>query len=125
MVLPFLLKDLSPGRVIIVRTNQYGYSLAIVLQEPSKYSKNVSCKCLMLCNHEDAEAMTSKALITTNYCVQPYKPMNTFYKPVTDIQHVILDIPGEMIVGALRKTESVNAKRILSDYNQRQLPRFK
>ena len=125
MLLPFLLKDLSPGRVVVVRTQKYDYSLAIIVQETPKYSKQVSCKCLMLCNAEDDSEAAIKGLITTSYCIKPYQPMYKFYKPVPDVKHAILDIPGEMIVGALRKSESINAKRILSDYNQRQLPRFK
>ena len=124
MSLPYITKILSPGRVIIIYTHKYQYSLAIILQESSKYSKQY--KCLILCDSDIDNDTTAKSLLTShdNHVIMPYQSMNKFYKPVGEEKHVLLDIPNDMIIGVLQSPVSVNARRILSDYSQRQLPRF-
>ena len=129
MALPHIMKTLSPGRVIIIHTNKYQFSLSIILQEPSKYCKHAAAyKCLILCDSDIENEAAAKDLLTSpgGHVIMPYQSMNKFYKPVGEEKHVLLDIPSEMIIGVLLQGPvSINAKRILSDFNQRQMPRFK
>ena len=116
-------KALSPGRVIIIFTNKYLYSLAIVLQENVKRNKELTYKILMLCNLGDD---TESLLVDSDSShVTPYQPMKEFFKPDGETRHVVLDISGDVIVGVVKNEIQVDPKRIIRDYEQRQIPRFK
>lgn len=116
-------KALSPGRVIIIFTNKYLYSLAIILQENVKRNKELTYKILMLCNPGDD---TESSLVDSDSShVTPYQPMKEFFKPDGETRHVVLDISGDVIVGVVKNETQVDAKRIIRDYEQRQIPRFK
>ena len=119
------MKVLTPGRVIVIHTQKYQYSLAIILQEGPRHSKHASYKSLILCESGDDTELAAKALLCSNTDgVLPHLAMNKLYQPVGEKQHVLLDVPIKMIMGALQNPVSIEPRRILSDFNQRQIPRF-
>ena len=119
MSLPHLMKVLSPGRVIVVYTLKYHYCLAIVLQDGPKHDKTF--KCLMLCDIGDDSGFLS----SNTDCVIPHELRDKFYQPDGEGNHVLVDVSSEMVIAVLRDSVSINARRIISDFNQRQLPRFR
>ena len=57
--------------------------------------------------------------------VTPYQPMEQMFVPDGIGSHAVTEISGEIIVGMASVELTVNADRIIEDYKQRQIPRFR
>ena len=57
--------------------------------------------------------------------VTPYQPMEEMFVPNGVGSHAVVEISGEIIVGITSVELPVNGDRIIGDYQQRQIPRFR
>ena len=119
------MKILVPGRIVTIYTSFYGYSLAIILQIQTKRTSRV----LMLCDAEHASDVVAQSLIDTTVQdsskVQPFKKFRELFLPHPPIDHAVVDIPNELLYNITDEFIETNWSQIISDYNKRQLPRFR
>ena len=113
-------KSLSPGRLIVVFTPRYHYSLAVLLQ-----NKNHTFTILMLCNHGDDKEDSASSLVNFDLnTVRRYEPVRELFTPEGEVKHTVVEIKRELLVGVANKELRVEPNKIISDYKERQLPRF-
>ena len=112
-------KSLSPGRFLIVQTNEYHYIPALLLQQ----CKDQSYTSLVLCNHGNNPPIS--LVDPKSRVVTPYKPIGQLWTPDRSSAHTLIKIKGHDIVAVCKKTLTLGGQRILKDCENRQIPRFK
>ena len=122
-------KALSPGRVVILFTDRYHYCLAVILRSKAQQSYTAKSKqsytVLMLCNRGDDSEDAAISLVSLNSnVVKPYTPMRELFRPEGEISHTVVEVGVEHLVCLTSRELSVDSNRIISDYKQRQIPRF-
>ena len=123
-------KALSPGRVVVLFTERYHHCLAVVLQSKGQQSYTAKAKhqytVLMLCNRGDESEDAAASLVSLDSnIVRPYVPMEQMFRPDGEIRHTVVEVGAEHLVHLTGKELNVDGNRIISDYRQRQIPRFK
>ena len=123
-------KALSPGRVVVLFTERYHHCLAVVLQSKGQQSYTAKAKhqytVLMLCNRGDESEDAAPSLVSLDSnIVRPYVPMERMFRPDGEIRHTVVEVSAEHLVCLTGKELNVDGNRIISDYRQRQIPRFK
>lgn len=123
-------KALSPGRVVVVFTPRYQHSLALLLRRNPRRKHDHSYTVLMLCNSGDdsEQASTSMVAVDAERMVTPYQPLEQLFVPDGAGSHTVVEISGDIVVGMTKAELQVDVSRIniiISDYQQRQIPRFK
>ena len=112
-----------PGHVIVMWSDRYLYSLALILQVTTKRNNESTYTVLTLCNHGDDAAIL---LVNSKPDhVMPYRPLKELFQPETTVAHAVIEVTQDMIIGLTKKDITVDYKRVISDYKQRQMPRFK
>ena len=109
-------------------TPRYQYSLVLLLRRNPKRKHDHSYTVLMLCNRGDDSEESSASLVATDTerKVTPYHPMEQMFVPDDVGSHAVVEISGEIIVGMSEEPPlTVNCDRIIEDYKQRQIPRFR
>lgn len=121
-----MLKALSPGRVVVIDSPVYQYCLAVVLQQNTKKA-NKMFTVLMLCNAgQESEDIAPTLVDVEQYkVVTPYQKMGELFHPDGTVQHVVVEVDGQMIVGVCQETLKVEPSKIIEDYRKRQIPRFR
>ena len=125
---PNALKALSPGRVVTIYTPAYHYSLAIILQQNiSKSSSTKSLTVFMLCNSGDESEEKAKSLVDSTSCdeVTPYKALGSIFIPQGEVKHTVVTLDGKLVVNITEESVNVEPRKIIDDYNKRQIPRFR
>ena len=124
---PNALKALSPGRVVTVYTTAYHYGLAVVLQQHSSKSSTRSFTVLMLCNSGDEQEEKAKALVnsTSHEPVTPYRALGELFMPAGAVKHAVVTVDGQLVFNITEEVVDVESKKIIDDYNKRQIPRFR
>ena len=118
-----------PGRVITIFTSKYHYTLAVFLQYDSKKVSRPSILVLLLCSAEDENEEVAQGLIDatvlsrTKTCA--FKHFDELYLLDSPISHAVVSIPGELIVNITEESIKVDHLHIISDYQRRQIPRFR
>ena len=123
-------KALSPGRVVILFTECYHYCLAVILHNKPQQSYTAKSKqsytVLMLCNHGDDSEDAATSLVSLNSnVVKPYTPIKELFRPEGEIRHTVLEIGVEHLFCLTSRELSVDGNRIINDYKNRQIPRFR
>lgn len=125
---PNVLKALSPGRVVTVFTVAYGPALAVVLQQQTIKSGR-SFTVLMLCRSGDEWEEKAAGIVGTVSAgpetVAPYKVLQSLFSPVGEVKHTVVTIDGKMVHNITEEVLAVEPKKIMDDYNNRQIPRFR
>ena len=112
-------KSLSPGRFLIVQTNEYHYISALLLQQ----CKDQSYTSLVLCNHGNDPPIS--LVDPKSRVVTPYKPIGQLWASDRSSAHTLIKVKGHDIVAVCKKTLTLEGQRILKDCENRQIPRFK
>ena len=119
-------KALGPGHVIVMWTNKYKYGLGIILQENTKKNNDHTHTVLMLCNRDDESENGATSLVNFDPDhVIPFEAMTEMFKPEGEVGHIVAEVKGHIIIAVTKNVISVDSRRIINDYSQRQLPRFK
>ena len=130
---PNPLKALSPGRVVTVHTAAYGHALAVVLQQHAGRSTR-SFTVLTLCESGDEWEERSGFVVGDTSSrgsggaaavVGQYRAMSGLFAPGGEVRHTVVDIDGQSIHNITEEVVDVEAKKIIDDYNKRQIPRFR
>ena len=103
-------------------SDQYLYSLALILQVTTKRNNENTYTVLMLCNHGN-DAATLLVNSKPDH-VTPYHPLKELFQPEMTVGHAVVEATQDMIVALTKKDIAVDYKRVMSDYKQRQIPRF-
>lgn len=124
---PNALKALSPGRVVTVYTAAYGHSLAVVLsQQTTKSSKTFTV--LLLCNGGDEWEERAGAILgdsSNRDTVAPYRALSELFAPDGEVKHTVVTVDGQLISNITEEVLDVEPKKIMDDYKNRQIPRFR
>ena len=124
---PNALKALSPGRVVTILTAAYGHSLAVVLQQhTTKSSKTFTV--ITLCNSGDEWEEKAASLVgeTSNHdLVTPYRAVSGLFAPNGEVKHTVVSVGGQALENITEEVVDVEPKKIMDDYNKRQIPRFR
>ena len=120
-----MLKVLSAGRVVVVHTNSYQHSLAVILQQNVKKTSR-TFTVLLLCEDGDELEEAAKSLIDfqQHKIVKPYQPMKGLFHPSGVIKHAVVEVDGRLLRCICDEVVKVEANRIIEDYKKRQIPRF-
>ena len=114
--------------MVTIFLSGYHYCLATILQQhTSKSSRDFTV--LILCNTGDDSEENAKALIDSTQkeyaVVNPYLPLTELFKPDGEVKHAVINLTGQFITGITDEVISVEPKKIMDDYNKRQIPRFR
>ena len=124
---PSALKALSPGRVVTLFTSSYGHSLAVVLsQQTAKSGRTFTV--LMLCNSGDEWAERATSIVGDSAkrdILTPYKALTGLFAPDGEVKHAVVTVEGLLIYNITEEVVDVERKKIVDDYNNRQIPRFR
>ncbi|CAI8055955.1 Helicase SKI2W, partial [Geodia barretti] len=124
---PSALKALSPGRVVTLFTSTYGHSLAVVLsQQTAKSARTFTV--LMLCNSGDEWAERATSIVGDSAkrdILTPYKALTGLFAPDGEVKHTVVTVEGLLIYNITEEVVDVERKKIVDDYNNRQIPRFR
>lgn len=103
-------------------SDRFLFSLALILQVSTRRNEN-TYTVLTLCNHGDDPATL---LVDSRLDhVTPYRMLKELFVPETALGHAVLEITQDTIVVLIKGDIAVDCKRVVSDYKQRQIPRFK
>jgi antiviral helicase SKI2 len=124
----YLLKNhkiLTPGRLVIIDTDKYNYSLSVILQHDVRSSSS-AYKVLMLCNQDDMSEKASASLGRYDeHHVRPYRPLRQLFVPEGFLGHNIVSITCKQIVQICKDVIQVNGQKLINDHMTGLLPRFK
>ena len=85
---------------------------------------------LMLCNSGDNTEERAKAIVDTSSkgqykAISPYLPLTELFKPDGEIRHAVVSLSGSLIINITQEQVHVEPRKIIDDYNKRQIPRFR
>ena len=110
-------------------TNAYHYSLAVILQQHSSKSTARSFTVLMLCNSGDDSEKKAKSLIDSSLIeyqtVTPYKALSGLFTPDGEVKHAVVTLDGQLVFNITEEVVNIEPKKIIDDYDKRQIPRFR
>ena len=108
---------------MVIHTNCWKYSAAIILQQKGAKTFIV----LTLCNEgEELEEVANNLVhIEKHKAVSPHQSMKELFCPVGVIRHTIVEIDGQLIEYISEEVMNIEVNRIMEDYQQRQIPRFR
>ena len=113
---------------MVIYTNRYKYSLAVILQ-PNIKKMPKSFTVLMLCNSGDEMEEDASFLVNTEQhkTIKPYMylPMKELFLPDGVIKHAVIEVDGTFVRYICEDVLKVEANRIIEDYQKRQLHRFR
>ena len=84
---------------------------------------------LMLCNSGDDTEERAKAIVDTSEgqykAVSPYRPLTELFRPDGEIKHAVVSLSGSLIANITQEQVHIEPRKIIDDYNKRQIPRFR
>ncbi|XP_067012923.2 superkiller complex protein 2 [Anabrus simplex] len=138
---PKVLKDIVPGRVLLINHKEHVSKFAMLLRIEQKDKQNKAYKVLVLCNDENSMDMSGTGEIRLSLKSDPeQKPKersDTWYKMMALVyngqifmpdgigHHKILTINSNDIARITREGIRGDPEVIIHDYEERQLPRFR
>ena len=125
---PSALKALSPGRVVTLSTPACGYTLAVILsQQTIKSAKTFTV--LTLCNGGDEWEGKAKSIVVGDSVkhdtVVLYKQLSGLFAPDGEVKHAVVTVDGQLIYNITEEIVGVEPRKIMDDYKNRQIPRFR
>ena len=125
---PQVSKTLTPGRVLTIYLTKYKYLLAVVLKVMPRKGQDVNISVLFLCDAEDDKEAAAHGLVATTVeylqDVHMFDPLRELYLPHPPAKHAVVEIPSQLVVSVTEEVMKVEERKISSDYNNRQIPRF-
>lgn len=115
-----VLKDLTPGRVLLITHKHHINKLAVLLNITSR--TQVTYDVLILTDETDQIDDSSNA---DNWFKMLSFITEDYYKPVGVISHEVLTIYSKDIMKICKKSFKIDADLVLNDWKKRQIPRFK
>ena len=83
----------------------------------------------MLCNSGDELEERAKSLVETSQVegqiVTQYRPLDGLFTPDGDVGHAVVTLDGQSLFNITEEVVSVEPKKIIDDYRNRQIPRFR
>ncbi|KAJ8672979.1 hypothetical protein QAD02_004240 [Eretmocerus hayati] len=117
------LKALVEGRILLVSYKHHHNKLGIFLGAQKK-PKETLYKVLVLTNPKEEETVQTEDKPEIWYNMISLIKTN-FYQPVGDLAHDVLFVPASSVIEITNAIVNVNCKLIMSDWEKRQIPRFK
>ena len=122
MTHPQATQALSPGRVLVIDTPQHTNALALLLQVTHlKGSDSKTFTVLVMCEQNTCDKETTEG---NNEYPRPVLAAKFFY-PNGPCGHRVLEIDGQYITEITRKIIKQPVEKILQNWKQRQIPRFR
>lgn len=83
----------------------------------------------MLCNSGEESEESAKSLIDASLreqeTVTPYIGISGLFSPNGEVKHAVATLDGQLVFNITEEVVSVEPKKIIDDYNKRQIPRFR
>ncbi|XP_071948306.1 superkiller complex protein 2-like [Antedon mediterranea] len=116
-------KVLSIGRVVVVNTDKHKHTLGVILSlyTASRHSK---FKTLVICDQSSGYESKLSTAFSKKLRVQMIKKTN-LYQPEGVCGHEVVELVACDLYEITSNTLDVSADKILSDWNTRQIPRFR
>ncbi|XP_033114807.1 helicase SKI2W-like [Anneissia japonica] len=118
------IKALSIGRVVVVNTEKHVHALGVVL---SLYAANrhSKFKTLVICDKQSQDRNSQSNEVPARKLKVKMVLKTNLYQPEGICWHDVVELVASDVYEITSKTLDVNAEKILSDWNTRQIPRFR
>lgn len=120
---PNMVKEMSPGRVLIVQHQGQCNKLAVLLSVDSRSKEKLYKVLLLVGGDSDARKLDSdEAWVRLYGIAQLDRPP---YYPTSRVSHAVVQLKAKAIWQVTRVQLKVETDKIIADWDNRQIPRFK
>ena len=121
---PSMLKEMNPGRVLIVQHQGRCNKLAVLLSTDSR-SKDKLFKVLLLVSGDTSSASNKEDDAIWTKLLGISQLQKGLYYPTSKVSHAIVLIKAKQIWEVSRTQLKIEADKIVADWDNRQIPRFR
>lgn len=121
---PSMLKEMNPGRVLIVQHQGRCNKLAVLLSTDSR-SKDKLFKVLLLVSGDTSLASNKEDDAIWTKLLGISQLQKGLYYPTSKVSHAIVLIKAKQIWEVSRTQLKIEADKIVADWDNRQIPRFR
>lgn len=120
---PSMLKDMNAGRVLVVQHQGHCNKLGILLGIDSRSKEKLYKVLLLVSGDADAMKRDDEAVITRLLGIAQLEKA-PFY-PTSRVSHAVVSLKAKAIWEVTTLQLKIEADKILADWDNRQIPRFK